>query len=457
MAEVAGRFAAARGQLFIVGGWLRDRLRGEECKDIDLATDLPPARVKKAVEGLGAIYSTGEKFGTIGVVLDDYTLEITTFRSEEYTPGSRHPEVVHHEDINEDLARRDFTINAMALQMAPVAGALLDPFGGADDLARGLIKTPGQPGPRMAEDPLRMMRAVRFAARLGFAIDDTVLDVIREQAHLLDHISWERRRDELEKIIVSPDPGGGVRLLVDTGLMERVSPELAAMKNVEQPRAYHRANVLEHTLLTMGYLRPDPLLRRAALFHDVGKPPARVTSPKVMFPEHDKIGVELTRVAMQRLRYSNEDIHKTAFLVRRHMRPIHYERGWSDSAVRRLIRDCVMLKDETVVVTLDYVFELARADIKAGNLERAPDFLALVDDLERRIEEIGARKEIEKARSPIDGRELMELFGRKPGPWLKSVKNHLTHLVVSGELAPGDKKKAARLAAEFIEKRNSGA
>jgi poly(A) polymerase len=451
VSAVAERIGAAGGQLFIVGGWVRDRLLGTDCKDIDLATNLPPALVKEALEGLGSIYTIGEKFGTVGLACGDYNFEITTFRTEAYEPGSRHPEVAHIENIEEDLARRDFTVNAMALQITPLSGSLIDPFDGTGDLTRGVLRTPGPPAPRMAEDPLRMMRAVRFAAQLGFEIEQSLLDSIRKQAHLLGVISWERRRDELEGIIVSPNPDKGVGLLVDTGLMEHVSPELAAMKGVDQPRAYHRADVLGHTLLTMTYTRRDALLRRAALFHDVGKPPSRLTSPKVMFPEHDRIGVELTRAAMRRLRYSNEDVQKTAFMVKRHMRPIHYERSWSDAAVRRLIKDCTLHRNGELLVSVDEMVELARADIKAGNLEVAKGFLALMDDLERRIDEIGEREEIAKARSPLDGRELMEIFGRGPGPWLKPVMEYLAHLVVEGELAPGDKEKAARLAREFME------
>ena len=452
VAAAAERVAAAGGQLFIVGGWVRDRLLGTDCKDVDLATDLPPDRTKEALEGLGSIYTVGERFGTVGLVSGDYDLEITTFRTEQYEPGSRHPEVAHIDDVEEDLARRDFTINAMAVQVAPVRGGLIDPFGGADDLRRALVRTPGPSAPRMAEDPLRMMRAVRFAAQLGFEIDGELKGVLGEQAYLLEGISWERRRDELEAIIVSPNPKAGVRLLVDTGLMEYVSPELAAMKGVEQPEAFHRADVLGHTLLAMSYTRPDPLLRRSALFHDVGKPPSQMTVPKVMFPEHDRVGVELTRRAMRQLRYSNEDIQKTSFMVRRHMRPIHYESTLSDAAVRRLIRDCTLRRDEDVLVSVEDVIELARADVKAGNLQAAPHFLELIDDLERRIEEMGEREEIARARSPLDGRELIEMFGRKPGPWLKPVMAYLTHLVIDGELAPDDKEKAARLAREFVEK-----
>ncbi len=444
------RVAAAGGELYLVGGWVRDMLMGRESREADLATSLPPAEMKRLMEGLGTIYGIGERFGTVGLRAGGELLEVTTFRAEEYQPGSRHPEVTHVDELERDLARRDFTINTMALSVAPRPGLLYDLFGGREDIGRRVIRTAGDPGPRMAEDPLRMMRAVRFAAELGFDIDPGLLEVLRRQAGDLDAISRERRRDELERILVSEHPALGIETLVDTGLMQHVCHEIAAMRDVDQPRAYHRADVLGHTLLTLGYLPPDPLLRRAGLFHDIGKPPAKVTEPKVMFPEHDKLSEELTRKCMGRLRYGNEEIQKTAFLVRRHMRPIHYERDWSDAAVRRLIRDCTLLKNGEVLVPLECVLELARADIRAGNEEKAPVFLALVDELEGRIRDLRAEQDVARVTSPLDGRELMGMFGRPPGPWIGAVKDHLVQLILEGELSPDDRQAAARHAADFL-------
>ena len=447
---VGRRIEAAGGELYVVGGWLRDRLRGEDTNDVDMATSLTSTEVREAICELAPVYDLGEKFGTVGIRLGGYTFEITTFRSDEYTPGSRHPRVSPVEGIIEDLARRDFTINALALSVAPEPGRILDPFGGQADIEGGLIRTPGPPAERMEEDPLRMIRAVRFAAQLGYDIDRELMEVLRVKAPLLEHISAERRRDELEKVLVSPNPDPGIRTLIDTGLMDHVSPEVSALKGVEQPKAYHRADVLEHTLLTLTYLEPDPLLRRAALFHDLGKPGAKVTEPKTMFPEHEKLGESLTREAMRRLRYSNEDVQKTAFLVRRHMRPIHYDRTWSDAAVRRLIRDCTLMKDDEVMVPLDAVIELARADILAGSLETARPNLAMLEELGKKIEEVKGGHDIERSRSPLDGRELMALFGREAGPWLREVKDHLTMLVLEGEIGQDDREEAARRAREFL-------
>lgn len=445
--------AGAGGELYIVGGWVRDAaVRGRGCHDIDLATDLGPPAVKEVVAGMGPVFDIGEKFGTIGVVVDDYTLEITTYRQDEYTGGSRHPAVRPASGILEDLSRRDFTINSLAVSVVPEPGRLIDPFDGLTDIARGVLRTHGEPAPRMAEDPLRMMRAVRFAAQLGYSIVPGLEAVLTESSPLLDTISWERRRDELEKIIVAEYAGAGVRMLVETGLMDFVAPEISAMSGVEQPPAYHRADVLEHTLLTMGYLEPDPLLRRAALFHDVGKPPAKVTEPKTMFPGHEKLGESLTRRALRRLRYSNGDTAMTAFLVRRHMRPIQYRSDWSDSAVRRLVRDCVLARESgTVLVRLDSVVELARADIRAGSTGTVGPNLALVDELLSRIESLQAVRKVEEARSPLDGRELIEIFGRPQGPWLKDVKEHLLGLVLDDELGQDAHEDAVKRAREFLD------
>ena len=448
--RVGEKVGSEGGELYIVGGWVRDRIMGRDSAEVDLATNLPAARLRRALRGLGSVFDIGEKFGTIGLRADDTLLEITTFRSDEYTPGSRHPEVTAVANIEADLSRRDFTINAMALSVAPEPGVLADPFDGRLDIERRLVRTPGEPAPRMAEDPLRMMRAVRFSAQLGFEIDTVLLEVLRSGAAMLEDISWERRREELEKILVSESPASGLRTLVKTGLMEHVSPEIAAMEGVEQPPSYHRADVLEHTLLTVGCVSPDPLLRRAALFHDAGKPPARVTEPKTMFPDHDRIGVELTTQAMRRLRYGNEDIRKTVFIVRMHMRPIHYRSDWSDAAVRRLVRDCTLMKDCEVAVPLEVVLAVARADILAGNEEKATVFLGLVDELEGRIEALRAEQAIESIRSPLDGRELMAIFDLGPGPWIEDVKEHLVQLMLEGELSPDDKEKAANRARIFL-------
>jgi len=298
-----------------------------------------------------------------------------------------------------------------------------------------------------------MMRAARFASQLGYRLDPDLLSTITREAGLLDTISRERRRDELEKVLVADDPGAGLRILADTGLLVRVSPELAAMIGVEQPPNYHRADVFEHSVLTVEASEADPLLRRAALFHDVGKPPAKVTEPRTRFPDHQKIGESLTREAMARLRYGKDDIDRTAFLVRRHMRPILYGPEWSDAAVRRFVKDCTMVYGGEVVVPLEMVFSLARADILAGSLETVEQNLALLEGLKKRIESLESVVEVVFAQSPLDGSELMELLDRPPGPWLRDAKEFLQRLVVEGRLDPEDTDEAKRLARDYISDR----
>lgn len=441
----------AGGRAYIVGGWVRDRLMGYECHDLDLATDLEVPSIREAVSGHGTVYELGARFGTVGLRTDDLTVEITTFRSERYEPGSRHPEVEPASSIEEDLSRRDFTMNALAVSLVPEPGRIIDPYGGRGDIERGLIRTPGPPLPLMRDDPLRMLRAVRFSSQLGFEIDAELMDTLSANPGLLEDISWERRRQELERTLVTGMPDAGILKMVETGMMDFVAPEVSAMKGVEQPPRCHRADVLEHTLLTVSYIRPEPLLRRAALFHDLGKPHAKVTEPRVMFPDHEKTGEEICRRIMKRLRYSNSETRATAFLVRKHMRPILYTGEWTDNAVRRFMRDCTLERNGKVLVPLDYVFELARADIEAGSLERAPAFMSGLEELRNRVEEQAAELPSEPDLSPLDGNDLMEAFGRGPGPWLRGVKEMLADKVYAGELEPGDREGALEAAREYLE------
>ncbi|MBN2167730.1 MAG: HD domain-containing protein [Actinobacteria bacterium] len=442
------------GELFIVGGWIRDLLRTGDVSlhrnDIDLATSLSPSQIKTLAGDSGKPFNLGERFGTVGIKTADHSLEITTFRSDEYGPGSRHPAVKPVNDIAEDLLRRDFTINAIAVDVARNPGRIIDPYNGIEDIERRTIRTPGDPAVRMSEDPLRMMRAVRFASQLDYEIERSLCEVLKDSASLLEQISWERRREELEKILVSASPDSGISKMVETGLMDHVIPEVSEMRGVEQPEAYHRADVLGHTLLMMKCLEPDPLLRRSALFHDVGKPDAKVTEPKVRFPLHDRIGEETTKKAMKRLKYSNLDIQKTAFLVRYHMRPIYYEDKWSGAAVRRFIRDCTMTRGDEVLITPETVLDLARADIRAGNLEKSGQFLKAVDELEIRIRTIGFESGGKKPGSPLNGKELIAEFKRKQGPWIKDIKSYLEEMVINGELKEGDKKEGLRLARAYF-------
>lgn len=448
--QVAGALTNRGARVFLVGGCVRDLIMGSKPPDIDIATDMPFDDLKSVLSEFGRTYVLGEKFYTLGLQGNNYNFEISTMRREKYKRGSRHPEVQPAKDIYEDLARRDFTINAVAIELCPAPSKIIDPFGGIEDIKSGIIRTPGDPEERMMEDPLRMMRAVRFASKLGFEIEESLKETIKRNAEALDIISLERRRDELEKIIISPRPDTGIRLLFETDLMRFIIPEIEMMKGVEQPAGYHRADVFEHTLLTMTYVKPDALLRRAALFHDIGKPNAKVTEPKTMFPNHEKIGEEITRLAMGRLKYSRMDIDMTAFMVRQHMRPIRYRSTWKDAAVRRLIRECVFIRGEKVLVPLEKVIALARADIMAGSLETVAENLALIDELLARIQSITESEEPQKLESPLDGNDIMHLAGLGPGPWIRCVKQHLTDLVIEGKLGVGDVQGAKKEALKYM-------
>ncbi|MBU1669921.1 MAG: CCA tRNA nucleotidyltransferase [Actinobacteria bacterium] len=454
--EIGARIEATGGEAFLVGGWVRDVMRDVTPRDVDIATDLPPDRVAAAVRGLGSVYDFGADHGTIGVAFRDGgpIIEITTYRSDVYdtdTPAHRAKEIAFVDNIEDDLVRRDFTVNAMAVSLAPEPGRLVDPYRGAKDIERRVIRTPRSPAKTVREDPLRMMRAVRFAAELGYDIYGPLREEIAKKADTLEGISRERRRDELERLLVSPNPDGGIRDLLSLGLMVHVVPEFLEVPGIEQPRKLERSDLLEHTLHALAYVRPDPLLRRAVFFHDIGKPSTMATEPKLSFHQHDSVGAQLTRKAMSRLRYSHEDIDNTSFLVFRHMYPFAYRPDWNERAVRRFIRACTHMRNGEVAVLLEYVLEMARADIEGGNAADAPKVRARLNELVERVDAVREQDSIIRAVSPLDGNELMEAFGRGPGPWLREVKEHLVELVVDGDLGQDDREAALQRAREFIE------
>lgn len=439
------------GELYVVGGWVRDRLLGGAPDEMDLTTSLPTDILREVLtKASGTVRETGLRYGTLSTSFDGLPVEVTSYRSERYRPGSRHPEIALISDIEGDLGRRDFTINAIALPVAGDDEPVVDPFGGITDLRNGLIRTPGDPDARMKEDPLRMLRAVRFHGQLGFAIDDHLYGALTRNAGMLHIISAERKRDEFEKLLISDGAASGIRMLVRTGLMQEISPEISAMDGVEQPLSCHRADVLEHTLLTIMYLPPVPLLRRAALFHDVGKPATAVTEPKRRFPGHDRIGSEMTERIMRQLRYSNREIEKTAFMVRMHMRPIYYSDEWGDSAVRRAVHDCTLRDgDGNPLVGIEEILRLARADILAGNEDVAPIFIKAIERFEERANHLMQGSTVKPPDSPIGGEEIMRLLGVGPGPHVGAVKAYLKRLVMEGELGESDVEQARILAKKY--------
>ncbi|MDQ2754261.1 MAG: CCA tRNA nucleotidyltransferase, partial [Actinomycetota bacterium] len=339
--ELAGLFAASGHRLYLVGGVVRDAVIGRlnDNSDLDFTTDALPAQTEELVSGWAqAIWTQGKRFGTIGLRAGGRNMEITTHRAEAYHPDSRKPDVVFSDAIEADLSRRDFTVNAMALSLPEVK--LIDPFGGVADLAASRLRTPLAPEESFTDDPLRMMRAARFLAGYRLVPTTELLDAVTTLRARLDIVSDERIRDELDKLMVVEEPGAGLWYLVQTGLAEEFLPELPALALSEDPIHRHK-DVLAHTIAVVEKTSPDRLLRLAALFHDIGKPKTRSFGARgtVSFHHHEVVGARMTRDRMRALRYSNDDTETVTRLVELHLRFHTYRMGWTDSAVRRYVRD----------------------------------------------------------------------------------------------------------------------
>jgi poly(A) polymerase len=429
LAPLAARFGAAGHRLYLVGGAVRDLLVGTDRPhfDLDLTTDARPPQIKRLVDGWAdAVWTQGERFGTIGLRRrrDDgtaQTIEITTFRAEAYADDSRKPHVTFADDVETDLSRRDFTVNAMALELRPDDGLgaeLVDPFGGAADLAIGTLRTPLAPEVSFDDDPLRMLRAARFIAGYGLTPVPELVVGVRERGQRLEIVSAERIRDELDKLLVLDRPSAGLWFLVDTGLAEHFLPELPALRLERDPIHRHK-DVLSHTIAVVENVRPPRpdgpafdfrITRLAALFHDVGKPSTRGYQPGkgTTFHHHDVVGARMTRRRMEALRYPSADIAAVSELVFLHLRFHTYKMGWSDSAVRRYVRDAGPLLVELNVLT--------RCDCTTRDDRKAARLATRMDELEARIAELAAAEELAAIRPELDGHEVMEHLGIGPGP-----------------------------------------
>ncbi|MEU5944262.1 CCA tRNA nucleotidyltransferase [Micromonospora sp. NPDC047465] len=422
--ELGRRFARAGHELHLVGGSVRDALLGRLGDDLDFCTDAHPDETLRIVRGWAeSIWETGREFGTIGCQRDGLRLEITTFRAESYDQVSRNPIVEYGTDLAEDLRRRDFTINAMAVSLPE--HRFTDPHGGLDDLAAKVIRTPGTPGESFGDDPLRMLRAARFAAQLRFAVHPDVHAAMTLMAADLDRITAERIRDEFTKLLCGADPITGLRLLVDTGLAERFLPELTGLKLTIDEHAQHK-DVYEHTLTVVSNAvsyetdGPDFILRMAALMHDVGKPATKAVGPdgRVSFHHHEVVGARLTKARMKALRYPKEITSKVTALVALHLRFYGYGRGeWTDSAVRRYVADAGDL--------LPRLHKLTRSDCTTRNRRKAAQLAADYDALEERIARIAAEEDLARVRPDLDGNAIMELLGVPPGPVVGRAWKHL--------------------------------
>lgn len=440
---------AAGHRSYLVGGIVRDQLLGRALgadADIDLTTDATPEQIKAALAGaVDALWTQGERFGTIGVKVGERTFEITTHRAESYAADSRKPEVAFGTSIDDDLARRDFTVNAMALRL-PVP-ELVDPHGGAADLAAGVLRTPLAPEVSFADDPLRMLRAARFIAGYGLQPVPELVAAVRANVDRLEIVSPERIRDELDKLLVVDDPSAGLWFVVDTGLAEQFLPELPAMR-LEQDPIHHHKDVLAHTIAVTAKTSPDRLLRLAALLHDVGKPKTRsIGEHGVSFHHHEVVGARMARDRMQALKYSNEDIEVVRQLVYLHLRFHTYRLGWTDAAVRRFVRDA---GDQ-----LPRLIELTRSDCTTRNKRKADELARRMDHLEERIAELREREALDAIRPDLDGRQVMERLGIGPGPHIGRALEHLLELrLEEGPL--GEDEALARLDAWWATERPDG-
>ena len=440
LSPLGERFAASGHSLYLVGGTVRDLLLAAgDANDLDCTTDARPEVIRRVLEGWAdAIWLQGERFGTIGARRGRRTIEITTHRGESYAPESRKPEVSFSDSLDEDLSRRDFTINAMALRVGGEV-RLIDPYDGAVDLLAKRLRTPLAPEVSFTEDPLRMLRAARFIARLELEPVPELVDAVHRLRHRLEIVSAERVRDELDKLIVTDRPSPGLWFVVDTGLAEEFLPELPAMR-LEQDPIHRHKDVLTHTLAVIENVRPDAhpdfdfrRTRLAALFHDVGKPKTRsIRGGKgVSFHHHEVVGARMTRDRMTALRYGNDDVEAVTELVALHLRFHTYQMGWTDSAVRRYVRDAGPLLAELNVLT--------RCDCTTRNARKAAMLARRMDELEARIAELEAQEELAALRPDLDGRAVMERLGVPPGPVVGQALEFLLELrLEEGPLGPDE-------------------
>ncbi|MBF6046182.1 CCA tRNA nucleotidyltransferase [Streptomyces sp. NRRL B-1677] len=439
--DLARRFREAGFTLALVGGSVRDALLGRLGNDLDFTTDARPEDVLKIVRPWAdAVWEVGIAFGTVGCRKADFDIEVTTYRSEAYDRTSRKPEVSYGDSIEQDLVRRDFTVNAMAVALPEKE--FIDPHNGLEDLAARVLRTPGTPEESFSDDPLRMMRAARFAAQLDFEVAPEVVTAMTEMCGRLEIVSAERIRDELNKLILSDHPRKGLKLLVDTGLAALVLPELPALR-LERDEHHRHKDVYEHTLTVLEQAvaleaprdqpggGPDLVLRLAALLHDIGKPRTRrfEKDGRVSFHHHEVVGAKMTKARMTKLKYSNELVKDVSKLVELHLRFHGYGTGeWTDSAVRRYVRDAGPM--------LERLHKLTRSDCTTRNKRKANALSRAYDGLEERIARLQEQEELDAIRPDLDGNQIMEILGVGPGPQVgKAYKQMLELRLENGPMS----------------------
>jgi poly(A) polymerase len=439
-ADDLGRLFARHGhELALVGGPVRDVFLRRRPGDFDLTTDAPPERVLEITGGWAdKVWTIGIDFGTVGLRKGAAMFEVTTYRSEEYSPGSRKPGVRYGTSLEEDLFRRDFTINAMAARLP--SHEFVDPFGGLRDLKEKVLRTPGTPADSFTDDPLRILRAARFAAQLGFSVAPEVRSAMREQAGRLEIVSAERITGELTKLMLAAEPVRGIELLVDTGVADEVLPEVPRLR-LEMDEHFRHKDVYQHSLTVLGQaisledryrLGGDLVVRLAALLHDIGKPRTRSRLPggRVAFHHHEVVGAKMARARLTALRFPKDVVADVAQLVELHLRFHGYGTGeWTDSAVRRYVRDAGPLLSRLHVLT--------RADCTTRNKDKAERLARSYDSLEERIAELARKEEFDKFRPDLDGNDIMRILGVPAGPVVGKARRFLLELrIENGPLGP---------------------
>ncbi|MFE5855815.1 CCA tRNA nucleotidyltransferase [Streptomyces sp. NPDC056500] len=425
--DLARLFRDAGFSLALVGGSVRDALLGRLGNDLDFTTDARPEDVLKIIRPWAdSVWDVGIAFGTVGAQKDGYQIEVTTYRSEAYDRTSRKPEVSYGESIEEDLIRRDFTVNAMAVALPEKE--FIDPHGGLEDLAARVLRTPGTPEDSFSDDPLRMMRAARFAAQLDFEVAPDVVSAMKDMSDRLEIVSAERVRDELNKLVLSAHPRKGLALLVDSGLADRMLPELPALR-LESDEHHRHKDVYEHSLTVLEQAidleedGPDLVLRLAALLHDIGKPRTRrfEEDGRVSFHHHEVVGAKMTKKRMTALKYSNEMVRDVSRLVELHLRFHGYGAGeWTDSAVRRYVRDAGP--------QLTRLHKLTRSDCTTRNKRKASALSRTYDGLEERIAQLQEQEELDSIRPDLNGNQIQEILGVGPGPVIGRAYSFLLEL-----------------------------
>ena len=429
-------FAAEGYELALVGGPVRDLLLHRHSHDLDFCTSAKPEEFEPILRRFGrdGFWDMGRKFGTLGAMRrradgTEVQVEVTTYRSDTYDPDSRKPEVAYGDTLEGDLSRRDFTVNAMALRVPELE--FVDPFGGANDLAKGILRTPVDPRQSFDDDPLRMMRAVRFVAQLGFRIEPETAEAICAMTDRIDIVSAERVRDELTKLLLSDRPRAGIEALVESGLAEVVFPEIPALQ-LEIDEHHRHKDVFEHTMIVIDKAvaletdeegpvpGPDLTLRLAALVHDIGKPRTRrfEAGGKVSFHHHDAVGAKMTRKRLKALHFDNHLVEDVSELVNLHLRFHGYvDEPWTDAAVRRYVKDAGPLYER--------LNRLTRADATTQNRRKARIFASAMDEMEARVRALKEKEDFDAIRPDVDGNEIMALLGLEPGPIVGRAYRHM--------------------------------